>query len=972
MGEAALEYGSPKPVLALERERADNFASECLNRVADANCLTAEQRNLLGSALDVSPYLRDCANRNPSFVVRCFDGGFESAFEEVIGQTLKLGCGVTDEKGFMSQLRIAKRDVALVCGLADLSRNWKDQQVTKNLSRFARASLSACFDFLLLEAERNQKITLHDEREPQKESGLVVLGMGKFGADELNYSSDIDLVIFHDSSAKSQFLTDDPVTLLNRMAKQLVKLMQERTPEGYVFRTDLRLRPDPSSTPLIIPTEAALNYYEGQGQNWERAAMIKAACVAGDLRAGEQFLKELKPFVWRKYLDFAAIQDVHSIKRQIHAHKGHGEIRVNGHNIKLGRGGIREIEFFVQTQQLIAGGRNPELRQRNTVEALQALCANGWIESGAMDELSEAYWFLRNLEHRLQMVEDQQTHTLPDDKNELKRIAAMFGEKDIKRFSDQIKKTLLCVENYYSRLFETAPQLSAAGGNLVFTGQDDDPDTVATLQSLGFERPGEVIKLVKHWHVAKLPALQTSQARELLTELLPELLKAFGKSSSPDKTLFTFDEFLSGLPAGIQLFSILKSNPALSSLLVRILTAAPHMAEQISRKPHVFDQMLEPRTIDEIPSREHLEKGLRSGLSLVENYEMKLDQARRYFREVQFQIASRFIGGALDYTKTASAMSNLAEAMIVVLLEVVSEEFSHQHGNVEGSRICVLAMGKLGSRELMIGSDLDLIFLYDFGEDVSKSDGVKPLDPSLYFIRLMQRFISAMSSPTAEGKIFDLDFRLRPSGNAGPLATHVDSFLKYQKQEAWVWESQALTRARPVAGSEELCALLAEQIPEILNVAGRNPDLEKEVFRMRMLIEKEKGTENAWDTKNTKGGVLDVEFIAQWVSLKYGADGSRQFGTREILAEDTASPLAEIQRDSLVNAFDLYSLTMHLFRTCLGSDGAEEDLPQGFQEVVCSALDLPNIAACEAHLKNTQKQVREIFLTLLGQENQGK
>ena len=397
------------------------------------------------------------------------------------------------------------------------------------------------------------------------------------------------------------------------MGKHLVKLMQERTEDGYVFRTDLRLRPDPSSTPLIIPTEAALHYYEGQGQNWERAAMIKAMAVAGDLVAGERFLKELTPFVWRKYLDFAAIQDVHSIKRQIHAHKGHGEIRVNGHNIKLGRGGIREIEFFVQTQQLIAGGRNPELRVRGTAEGLEALTSHGWIEEKTRDELSGCYWYLRNLEHRLQMVDDQQTHTLPEDTDELKRIAAMLGQLDVKVFSRQITKTLQTVEYYYSKLFEAAPELSAVGGNLVFTGQDDDPDTVSTLEALGFENPGDVIKVVKRWHVAKIPALQTNQARELLTELVPELLQAFGKSAKPDKTLFDFDQFLSGLPAGIQLFSILKSNPALNTLLVRILTAAPSMAEQISQKPHVFDAMLEPQVADEVPTREYLLDSVENG-----------------------------------------------------------------------------------------------------------------------------------------------------------------------------------------------------------------------------------------------------------------------------------------------------------------------------------------------------------------------
>ncbi|MEM9277556.1 MAG: bifunctional [glutamine synthetase] adenylyltransferase/[glutamine synthetase]-adenylyl-L-tyrosine phosphorylase [Pseudomonadota bacterium] len=949
----------------LNPEKAAEYFENCFGKVADAYALSEQNRTLLEAIFDLSPYLRNCAEKDPDFVLACFEKGFDTTFETVIGETLQLGCNDPDETRFMSGIRIAKRRVALLCGLADLAGVWKDKQVTKALSDFARASLSACFDFLLLQYQRNEKLKLANSKRPQQESGLVVLGMGKFGADELNYSSDIDLIVFHDCSASIELLTDDPVTLLNRMGKQLIKLMQERTVEGYVFRTDLRLRPDPSSTPLIIPTEAALNYYEGQGQNWERAAMIKATPVAGDIEAGERFLKELRPFVWRKYLDFAAIQDVHSIKRQIHAHKGHGVICVNGHNIKLGRGGIREIEFFVQTQQLIAGGRNPELRQRGTIEALDALCRQGWIEKNAAENLSQAYWFLRNLEHRLQMVEDQQTHTLPDDANELKRIAGMFGETNIKAFSERIKKTLQTVEHYYSRLFEAAPELSAVGGNLVFTGQDEDPDTISTLQALGFEQPSEVIKLVKHWHVAKMPALQTSQARELLTELVPELLQAFSKSSKPDKTLFGFDQFLSGLPAGIQLFSILKSNPGLNSLLVRILTAAPSMAEQISRKPHVFDGMLEPQSDNEIPSREYLEQVLAANLSAIENYEMKLDQARRFFREIRFQIASRFLAGTIDCEKAALAVSNLAEAMISVMLEAVQDEFAIQHGSVEGARICVLAMGRLGSRELTVESDLDLIFLYDFDKDTAQSDGRRPLDPTSYFIRFTQRFITAMSTPTAEGKIFELDFRLRPSGNAGPLATHVEGFLKYQKEDAWVWESQALTRARAVAGNDELCERVMDEVPKILIKAGQNTKLEYEIHKMRMLVEKEKGSSNPWDVKSATGGMLDIEFIVQWLVLKNGTGHEVPVGTRQVLLSPLAASLTEAQRDQLVTAYDLFSVIMHLLRTCLGRDIPDEPFPQGFQEVVYTSLDLPDISTCEAHLKNTQKQVREIFLSLL-------
>ena len=730
-----------------------------------------------------------------------------------------LGLKLDDEAELMARLRKFKRKTALLCGLADLGGWWSGRVVTAALSDFADAALNASLDFILLSQERSEKLALVNSSSPQTQSGLIVLGMGKHGARELNYSSDIDLILLFDERAPIELHTDDPVSLLGRMAKQLVKIMQERTGDGYVFRMDLRLRPDPASTPPVMPLGAALHYYEGQGQNWERAALIKARPVAGDLAAGESCLKELAPFVWRKYLDFAAIQDVHSIKRQIHAHKGHGEIAVKGHNVKLGRGGIREIEFFAQTQQLIAGGRNEKLRERRTIEALVQLSKLEWISPEVVDELGEAYWYLRNLEHRLQMVSDEQTHTLPDDDRELKRIAFLMGEQSTASFSKELTNVLKRVERRYAELFETAPELSTIKGNLVFTGDDEDPGTVETLTGLGYQRASEIIKIVKGWHYGRVPALQSAQARELLTELAPHLLKEFAQSGNPDEAMFAFDQFVSGLPAGIQLFAILNSNRALTSLLARILGAAPRLSDAIARRPHIFDGLIDPQFMNTVATKETLGPLLDADLERALNYESALDQARRFFSEQKFLIGIRYFGGSISTHQAGQAFSDLAEVMISSLLSRVQSEFEIRHGKIAGGKICILAMGRLGSRELTATSDLDLIFLYDHDEDSEQSDGEKPLATSQYFIRLTQRLITAMSAPTAEGLIYELDFRLRPSGKAGPLATHVDAFIKYQKSEAWIWESQALTRARPVAGDDEFCDFVGGKIRELLSSA---------------------------------------------------------------------------------------------------------------------------------------------------------
>ncbi|MEM7289147.1 MAG: bifunctional [glutamine synthetase] adenylyltransferase/[glutamine synthetase]-adenylyl-L-tyrosine phosphorylase, partial [Pseudomonadota bacterium] len=777
-----------------------------------------------------STHLTECASKEPDFLANILSDGFEACFNPLVSETLSSGLATDSQSELMHQLRVAKRKAALLCALADLGGWWRDQRVTLELSRFATASLHAVFDSILLKQHRQGNLTLVDPEQPQQGCGIVVLGMGKLGAGELNYSSDIDLVLFFEDAAEITINHDDPVTLLNRMGKELVKIMQERTEDGYVFRTDLRLRPDPSSTPLVLPVEAALNYYESQGQNWERSAMIKASPVAGDKLAAEQFLSNLSPFVWRKYLDFNAINDVQSIKRQIHAHKGHGEIAVFGHNIKLGRGGIREIEFFAQTQQLIAGGRNEALRCKETIAALAELANSGWIEAQTADELTNAYWFLRKLEHRLQMVRDEQTHTLPETKEALATIAILMGFANAAELETEIRKMLQCVESHYSNLFEAAPELSFSKGNLVFTGDDVDPATVETLTRLGFSNPMEVIKTIKSWHVARVPALRASQARELLTELVPQMLETFSRTQEPDAVLAKFDRFVSGLPAGIQLFSLIKTNHELTALLVRILDTAPRLAEQIARKPHVFDAMLDPESAGLSGDHAELKSALEAGLSRAGSFEQFLDLARQFAAEMRFHIGVRLFSGEIGWQQAANLFSALADAMIEICFTRVNKEFARSHGSVSGAGVCILAMGRLGSNELTATSDLDLIFLYDVPSNSELSDGEKPLDATLYHMRLLQRFITAMTAPTAEGVLYPLDFRLRPSGNAGPLATTVDAFLNYQAKEAWVWEAQALTRARVVFGESKLCERVSKGVSEVLKtVALRHPNLEAEI-----------------------------------------------------------------------------------------------------------------------------------------------
>ncbi|MEE8444562.1 MAG: glutamine-synthetase adenylyltransferase, partial [Alphaproteobacteria bacterium] len=517
-------------------------------------------RALLDAVFGNSPFLSRCFLQYPDFVREVLTAGPQDTLRLALESLKESLARETSFGKVEAELRHAKRKAALAIGLADIAGLWPLDQVTRALTAVAEATLGICARYVLGQAAANDAISLADEADPEHDSGYIVLGMGKLGAHELNYSSDIDLIVLYDAE---RVRGADPETLgktFVRATRQLVHLMDARTADGYVFRTDLRLRPDPGATPLAISVEAAEAYYESVGQNWERAAMIKARPVAGDIAAGEEFLRHLNPYIWRRYLDFATIQDVHSIKRQITAYRGGDKITVNGHNIKLGRGGIREIEFFCQTQQLIWGGRNPQLRSRETVTTLEALTAEGRIEPETAWELTEAYRFLRTLEHRLQMVDDKQTHDMPGEDDGVARIAAFMGYAGDAGLRADLLHHLGRVEHHYARLFEESPDLGAEGA-LVFTGAENHPDTVATLEGMGFADGGSVSNIVRNWHHGRYRATRNERARQILTELMPRLLKAFAGTANPDTAFARFDEFIAGLPAGVQLFSLFHANP---------------------------------------------------------------------------------------------------------------------------------------------------------------------------------------------------------------------------------------------------------------------------------------------------------------------------------------------------------------------------------------------------------------------------
>ncbi|MCA3559791.1 MAG: bifunctional [glutamine synthetase] adenylyltransferase/[glutamine synthetase]-adenylyl-L-tyrosine phosphorylase [Aestuariivirga sp.] len=933
-----------------------------------AAAIPAEHAALAGNIAGASPYLRQLMLRDPVFAGRVFR---EDA-DDLLGLQLA-GLNEADATlsltEVMARLRQVKKRMALLIAVADLSGRWNMEQVTAALTDFADAALSAAISWLLSDYARAGKVRLADAAAPLANCGYVALAMGKQGARELNYSSDIDLIILYDALTPLLGGPHEAATFFVRFTRRLVQIMQDVTEDGYVFRTDLRLRPDPRATQVAISIDAAEVYYLNQGQNWERAAMIKARPCAGDLALGDEFLGRLRPYIWRKYLDFAAIADVQSMKRQIHAVKGHGEVKVRGHNLKLGRGGIREIEFFVQTQQLIAGGRNPKLRGRSTIAMLEALADAQWITHEAAAELASAYRFLRSVEHRVQMVNDEQTHTLPAEDAAFESMARFCGFESGESFETEARRVLECVQGHYSRLFESAGELGTAGGSLVFTGGEDDPETIETLSRMGYRSPSEVSATIRGWHFGRYAATRSAKARELLTELMPKLLTALAAMGDADLAFLAFDKFLSGLPAGVQLFSLLKANPKLLDLLATILGSAPRLAEQLSRRPKVLDAVLDPGFFTSLPSEAEMARLIAAAMPEGLETGEVADRARIVGKEQAFRIGVRVLSETAGAAETGLAFSQLAGLLLGRLHRAVTEDQVRRNGHVPGGRSAVIAMGKLGGNEMTAGSDLDLIIIYDAAEGAEMSGGAKPLSVNQYYARLSQRLIAAVSAPTAEGVLYEVDMRLRPSGSKGPVAASLASFESYHRSSAWTWEKLALTRARPVCGDAGLMNELAARIRAALCEPRDAATVKDDVTGMRKLMLREQGTGGLWDVKRARGGLVELEFIAQTLQLIHAHRHPEVLDTNTLAALEKlhgAGLLSESDHAALRRAGLLYHRLTQMLRLCLdGPYDPAKALP-ALNLLVATAAMTPGIAAAEAHLAEAQGEVAAIFGRLVG------
>ncbi|MFW8592729.1 glutamine-synthetase adenylyltransferase [Cribrihabitans neustonicus] len=929
---------------ALKITRLPRAFDESLGQEARALVpgLSGDEADLVAGACGSSPYLNELTAREADWLPQALaDPG--AALKQVLAD-----CRALAPDQLKPGLRQGKRRLALLTALCDLSGGWTLEQVTGALTDFGALSADVAIKAEIATLIRRGKLPGMAEDDIETAAGLTILAMGKMGAHELNYSSDIDLICLFDETRYDPDDFHEARQGMVRATRNMCAALSDRTGDGYVFRTDLRLRPDPSVTPVCLAMEAAERYYESLGRSWERAAYIKARPCAGDIAAGKRFLNTLRPFVWRRHLDFAAIQDAHDIRLRIRENKGTGgALKVPGHDMKLGRGGIREIEFFTQTRQLIAGGRDDSLRVRGTVEGLAALAAKGWVPQKVAETLTRHYRAHREVEHRIQMVHDAQTHKVPTSGDGIARIACLMDTAP-----GDLLKTL---EERLCEVHELTEGFFAPGSGAAKTAPPPElpPEAAAELDGA----------VIARWPT--YPALRSSRGAQIFERLKPELLARVARTAQPSETLLALDGFLAGLPAGVQLFSLFRANPQLIDLLIDIAGTSHGLASFLSRNSGVFDAVIGGSFFDPWPDREALSAELAALLTREGDYEAKLDATRRWSKELHFRIGVHHLRGLIGAAEAGAQYAELAETVIAGLAPEVAAHFAEKHGPAPGRGAAVLAMGSLGAGRINARSDLDLILIYDpAGADMS--EGRRPLATRPYFARFTQALVTALTAPMAQGKLYDVDMRLRPSGNQGPVAASLASFTLYQQNEAWVWEHLALTRAKVVAGEPGLAEEIEDFRSGFLSQPRDRTKVLQEVAAMRARLEAAKSPSSTWDAKTGPGRMMDIELISQAGSL---LSGSATRGVAEGLRGAVAGGwLEDADAQYLDAAYELFWSVQTAARLLSGKAITGAAIGEGGARFLCQTTGYARLEALEQELEARYGRCAAIIAEALARE----
>ncbi|MCB1744207.1 MAG: bifunctional [glutamate--ammonia ligase]-adenylyl-L-tyrosine phosphorylase/[glutamate--ammonia-ligase] adenylyltransferase [Gammaproteobacteria bacterium] len=770
-------------------------------------------------------------------------------------------------------IRIAWRDI---CGLADFA------ETTRDLTTLADQILQQSMSRL----QTWQTARLGTPVDAQGEAvRMVVLGLGKLGAGELNFSSDIDLIFCFEVDGEvrdnRRGLTNHE--WFNRLGRELIKIINERTVDGYVFRVDMRLRPFGGAGPLSMSFAAMEAYYETHGRDWERYALIRARPVAGDLRAGEDLLRSLRPFVFRRYVDFGTLASMREMKQLIAAEVQRRELQ---DHVKLGPGGIREIEFTVQAFQLAQGGRIKSLRDREVLKVLDTLRQRDFLPEFAASALKHAYVFLRTLEHRLQQVADLQTHKLPEGDSARQRLAGILGHRDWAALAEQLDEVRRCVREQFDQVLGTGePDAPVAGGSEPLAGllslSDEEQWPEQALRAAGFDPPDAAISLLQGLVDAFAVRAMDDISRKRLEQLLPDLLRAIGQCEDPLQTLRRVLAIVKTVARRSVYLSLLGERPIALSQLVKLCAASPWIAREIERHPVLLDELLDPRSLYAPPGKAQLRNELQTLLdnAAAGGTETEMASLREFHHAQVLRVAAADLGGAIPLAAVSDHLTYVAETLVAAGLQLAERDLRGRFGIVPladssdtPAGVLAVGYGKLGGWELGYGSDLDLVFIHADSAPASNGER-RSLDAGSYFARLVQRFIHLCSTATPQGRCYEVDTRLRPNGNAGMLCNTLGAVERYLMEDAWTWEHQALIRARPIAGDENIASDFERMRMRVLCKPRDEEQLRQEVRDMRTRMQRELGSKQAdrFDLKQDPGGIADIEFIVQYLTLLHAA-----------------------------------------------------------------------------------------------------
>ena len=882
---------------------------------------TDPRNSALARATEHSPFLREAIAARPELAEAFVERGAMAAVELALA---------ADAEGVEARLRRRRVGLALSAALGDLAGELGLEHVTRLLSDFADQAIDDALRAAVA------------ERVPGEEArGFAVIAMGKLGSRELNYSSDVDLIFLFDPEALPRRSRDDPAEAAVRFGRRVIEILQKRTEDGYVQRVDLRLRPSPEVTPIVLPVNAAISHYESSALPWERAAFIRARAAAGDIELGHRFLDAIQPFVWRRSLDFGVIDEVRQISSRIRDHFAQGAHIGPGYDLKRGRGGIREVEFFVQIQQMIHGGRDPTVRPPATLDAIQALLSAGHLEEDSAGDLAAAYRLLRTIEHRVQMVDDAQTHLLPPVPEALDNVARLHGLGGGSELIELLRPSVERAGTIFDSLSPGERQQLS-----------NDPNILRKqLADLGFSDSEAAARHVAHWRSGKARSLRSPAAQQAFEAMLPALLHAIASGADPDHALNRLSDIVERLSSGVNLFRLLEARPPLAQLLAKVLAHAPALADQLGRRPELFEGLFDASSFAMPPSAGEFAELLQRTMH-GQPYDVGLDRVRRLVNERRFALGVQLIDRRRDPLEVTEGYARVAEGALVALGDAASSEFAKAHGVFPGAELVVLGLGRFGGHSLTHASDLDIVYLHT-AEQGGVSDGKKPLGPNDYFNRLASRVTAALSVPTAAGPLYDVDTRLRPGGSKGMLVVSLEAFEQYQRNEAWTWEHMALCRARPVFGSPGVRERVSAMVDSILRMPREFARVASDAAKMRAEMDRHKQPRGPLDVKLGRGGLVDLEFSVHVLQL------TKHVGLSTRLEDALEALHAEsLVGANVVGALKLLSRMLVMMR--LVAPGTVKPAPETWQ-LVAETCGAPSWDALLAEHDAARQSIAELW-----------